>query len=84
MQPDKNQTTVLPSKVPMITPTRVIVTVPPPRVTEIVTSPRVMTTRSTMITHEDPIEDSRRRDTVEHNNKHPLKHRYPTKITHLS
>ena len=42
-----------------------------------------MIPRTLIITQEDPIEDSRQRDTVEHNNKHPLNHSYPTRITQL-
>ena len=37
-----------------------------------------------MISQEDPIEYSRQKDTVEHNNRHPLKHRYPTRIAQMS
>ena len=68
----------------MIAPTRVPVAVPPLRVLETVTPPRVMTPRSPMIAQEYPIEDIRQRVTVEHNNQNPLKHRYPTRITQLS
>ena len=75
MQPETTQTKVVPSKVPTIAPTRVPVTVPPPK---------VMTTRTQIITQEDPIYYSRQRDTVENNNQHKVKHRYPTRITHLS
>ena len=84
MQPEKTQTTVLPREVPTIAPTRVPVTVPPPRVSATVTPPRVMTPREPIITQEYPIEDIIHRDKFEHNNQHPLKHRYPTRITHLS
>ena len=37
-----------------------------------------------MITQEYPIEDIIHSYAVEHNNQHPLKHRYPTRITHMS
>ena len=84
MQLEKTQTTVLPREVPTIIPTRVPITVPPPRVEVEVTPPRVMTTRSPIITHEDPIENNRHRDTLKHNTQHPLKHRYPTRITQMS
>ena len=43
-----------------------------------------MTPRAPIISQEDPVEDSRKRDTVEHKNQHQLKHRYPTRITQLS
>ena len=60
----KTQTKVVPGEVPTIAPLRVPITVPPPRVPAIVTPPRVMTPRIPMISQEDPIEDSRKRDTV--------------------
>ena len=69
---------------PNISPTRVPVTLPPPRVPAEVTSLRVMTPRTPIITPEDPIEYSRQRDRVEHNNQYPLKRKYPTRLTHLS
>ena len=84
MQPETTHTTMVPMKVTTIAPTRVQVTVPPQRVTSEVTSPRVMTQRKPMIIQEDPIEYSRQRDKVEHNNQHQLKHRYPTRTTELS
>ena len=84
MQPETTHTTMVPMKVTNIAPTRVKVTVPPQRVTSEVTSPRVMTQRKPMIIQEDPIEYSRQRDKVEHNNQHQLKHRYPTRTTELS
>ena len=75
---------MLPREVQTIAPTRVPVTVPPPEVLVTVTPPSVTKPRSPMITQEDPIEDSRQMDTVEHNNQNQLKHRYPTRITQLS
>ena len=84
MQPETTQTKVVHSKVPTIAPTRVPVIVPPLRVSDEVTPPKVMTTRTPIITQEDPIYYSRQRDTVENNNQHKVKHRYPTIITHLS
>ena len=63
---------------------RLPVTVPPLRVPETVIPPMVMTPRAPIITQEDPIEYSTHRDTVEHNNQHPLKHSYPTRITQIS
>ena len=36
-----------------------------------------------MISHEDPIEESIQRDTVEHNNQYQLKHIYPKRIIQL-
>ena len=83
MQPEKTQTKVLPREVPTISPPRVPFTVPPLRVPAKVTLPRVMTTRVPMITQEDTVEDTRKRERVEHNNQHQLKHRYPTRITQL-
>ena len=83
MQPDKIQTTVLPREVTTIYPTRVPVTVPPPEVLVTVTPPSVTKPRSPMITQEDPIEDRRQMDTVEHNSQNQLKHRYLTRITQL-
>ena len=84
LKPDKSQTTELNREVTTIKPTRVPATVPPTRVSETVTPPRVMTTRAPMITQEDSGEDSRHRETVEHNNQHPSKYRYPTRVTQLS
>ena len=84
MQPEKTQTKVLPREVPTISPPRVPFTVPPLRVPAKVTLPRVMTTRVPMITQEDTVEDTRKRERVEHNNQHQLKNIYPTKITQLS
>ena len=63
---------------------RVTVTAPPPRVPVTVTPPRAMTHRPQMITQEYPVEDSRCRDEDEINNKHPLKHMYPIRITQMS
>ena len=37
-----------------------------------------------MISHEDPVEDSRQREIVEHNNQQQMKHIYPTRITLIS
>ena len=84
MQPDKTQTKVVPREVSLIAPPRVPITVPPPKVPATVTPPRMMTHRIPIITKEDPSEDIRQRDTVENNNQHQLKHRYPTRITQLS
>ena len=74
---------MVPMEVQTIAPLRVQFTVPPPRVPETVTPPRVMTPRVPMITQEDPIEDRRQMDTVEHNSQNQLKHRYLTRITQL-
>ena len=83
-QPEKTQNKVLPREVPTIAPTRVPVTLTPPKVPETVTLPSVMPPRSPMITQDNPSEESRHMDAVKHKNKHPLKHRYPTRITQLS
>ena len=84
MQLKITHTTLVPREVQIISTTRVSVTVPPSRVPEIGTPLRVMISRSPMITQEDPIDESIQRYTVEHNNQHPLKHRYPTRITQMS
>ena len=84
MQLKITHTTLVPREVQRISTTRVPVTVPPYRVPEIGTPLRVMISRSPMITQEDPIDESIHRYTVEHNNQHPLKHRYPTRITQMS
>ena len=83
MQPKKTQTKVVTREVPMIAPPRVPITVPPQRVPATETPPMVMTPRVPMISHEDPIEERRQRDTVENNNQQQLKHIYPTRITKL-
>ena len=75
IQYETTQTAVVPRNVPNISSMRVPVTVPPPRVKSEFTPPRVMIPRKPMITQEEPIEDIRQRDIVEHNNQHQLKQR---------
>ena len=84
MQSETTKPTVIPRIVPTIAPTRILVIVPPPRVPEEDTPWRVLKNRTPMVTEEDPVEDSRQRDTFEHNNHHQFKQRYPTRITQLS
>ena len=83
VQPEKTQTKVLPTEVPMIAPLRVPITVLTMRLPETVSPSRVMIPRVQMISQEDTIEDSRQMDAVENNKQQQLRHRYPTKITQL-
>ena len=80
-QPKKPNTKVFPREVPSIAPLTVPITVPSPRVSMTVASPREMAPRIPLISEDYNVEDTNHVEAVEHNKCQQQLHWYPNIIS---